>query len=218
MESTTDKNLALKNEFYYPVSNFYINLCYFFGAIILECVQFFSMGFGIFPSYLVLDIGIILIFCGVIALLLNKITKQIICTLLLLIQMLLNVVNLTLYNIFGSVLTLNMLKLGAEAANAFSFSFLNFFNIVINLFIFGICIFLIFFLPTKSKQKILLKRASKYALVLICFIAFEYCGLLFYNLTTTSLNGSNLSVTSDDYLYNSLFLSTKLLIKMNKML
>lgn len=195
---------------FFKSSDIYLALVYIFSAIILELIQFLWLGWGI-PKYWLLDIALIFMICGVIFIIPKTLAKQIMYILFLFLPTLLNIVNITLVQVFGSVLNINMLKLGAEATTAFSFRFLNIWNILVNLIIFGISIFAIIKIPKKMIKNDLksAKKVSKYAFILAFFLIFEYLGVLGFGYSVQSFTTAASIFGNDAYLYESLYISNE---------
>ena len=101
-------------------------------AVILELVNFLYLGFtnsqgrliGL-PIYFLFDLAIIVMIAGVIYVSYNKIAMQILYYLFLSIQFIMNIVNSTMYYIFGDILSFDLLKLGAEATTAITADFID---------------------------------------------------------------------------------------------
>lgn len=207
---TKTKAKTKKNQYKYNLSALYCMLTFLGTSIFLEITNFLWLGIGFLPKYFILDLSILLIACGIISLYPNFLAQKINCAVILFLQVIVNIVNVTLYNVFGSFLTINMLSLGAEAATAFSFEFLDVFNILFNLAIFAGYITAIVFITKKVKKEITLKKVSKYIIFLAMFLVCEYVGFLGYGLSVNSFEtSSNKLVGNDHYLYTSLYLSTE---------
>lgn len=200
-----------KNKYFtYNLSGLYCQLCFFCFALILEITNFLWLGIGVLPQYFLLDIAILLIISGLVSLLPSFKAQKITFSLVLLVQIILNMVNVTLYNVFGSFLTINMLNLGQEAATAFSFKFLNFFNIFLNIALYGIFITLLVVISKKVNKQITLKKISKYTIFLAIFLICEYFGFLCYGVSVNSIDGSKDGIIGNDrYLYTSLYLANE---------
>ena len=196
---------------FFNTPDIYLALIYVFSAIILELVQFLWLGWGVMPKYWLLDIALILMICGVIFIIPKMLAKQVMYILFLFLPTLINIVNITLVQVFGSVLNINMLKLGAEAATAFSFKFLNFWNILVNLTIFGLATAAIIAIPKKLKKNSQksTKNISKYAFILAFFLIFEYLGVLGFGYSIQSFTKAASILGNDAYLYESLYISNE---------
>lgn len=190
---------------------FYMAVVYFFAALILEIVQFLWMGWGVMPQYWLLDIALLLMISGFVFVIPKTMAKQIVYILFLLIPTLLNIVNVTLFTVFGSVLNINMLKLGNEAKTAFSFSFLNFWNIAVNVLIFGLAVAAIIIIPKKIKHKDFRpeNKVSRYAFILAFFLIIEYLGVFGFGYTTTNLVTAESILGNDAYLYSTLYITNE---------
>ena len=113
-------------------------------AIIFEMANFLYLGFTdssghlmVFPSYFLFDLGIIIIIAGVIYLVTNKVAMNVLYYFFLSIQFILNVVNSTLYAIFGDILSFDSLFLGAEATSALTVELIDWIGVLINVLLFA---------------------------------------------------------------------------------
>ena len=169
--SKKSNNISLKG--------LYIILLYMIFSILLEMVSSISLGFGVLPTYIVFDLAFLFIISGILYLIRNDKAKYIIASILLLVQVVLNIANNTLFDTFGVVFHLKMLTLGAEATAAFSFEFLDFGIIAINLLVWLLFLLLAILLDRKYKNSSEVKTHRKIALILACFLCFETFGLSF---------------------------------------
>ena len=96
------------------------------SALFIETVTFLLMGFNGLPQYLLLDVSIILIIIGLVLIVPSFKAQQSIFAFIIIVQILLSYVNVTLYNIFGTVMTVDMINLFAEAFTAVEASLVNF--------------------------------------------------------------------------------------------
>ena len=149
-------------------------------AILLELVNFLWLDFSLtgnknvvqaLPTYIILDIAFLLYFAGLIFLCPRKASNSIFYVILGL-QLAVNMINATLYKVFGDIFSFDMMKLGAEAVSAFKFEFIDFLSILVNLLILGVIITTQVLLDRFFKKEISLKTINKKALLIIGFFGF----------------------------------------------
>lgn len=94
-------------------------------SIGIEIITFGMLKFGVIPSYFLLDIGIILIFDAILLVLPNVWFSSITVMFILTIQCVVSYVNITMYDIYGDLFTLQFIKLTHEAIAAIGPNMLN---------------------------------------------------------------------------------------------
>ncbi len=109
-------------------------------AILFEVANFLYLGFRnssgarmAFPTYFLFDFAVILIIAAIIFAVQNKYAVCVLFCLFLAIQAGMGVVNVTMYRLFGEILSLNLIKLGNEAKAAFSFDLIDWSGTILNL-------------------------------------------------------------------------------------
>ena len=202
------------------VKNLYVRewifpLMFVIFALMLEMTNFLTLGIGVLPTYLIFDLAVIFMFLGILFLM-----KQggkawiIVASFFLFIQVALNIVNATLFGVFGDVFNLSMINLGTEGANAFKFEFLNFASIIINLLIFGLFIGTSIYLNKTTEMTIQLTKKTKFTILLSIFIGLQSIGLCLFNaqidvIRVQAENEEQLDDTfSDQAMWDNLFLKT----------
>ena len=184
-------------------------------AIILEMVNFLTLGIGVLPTYFLFDLAVIAIFLGILFLVPTG-SKGWIClaSFFLLIQVAMNIVNDTIYKVFGDVFSLSMLNLGPEGFNAFRFEFLDLGIIILNVAIFvGFIVMACYLRKNLDKTKILTKR-GRIAVILTIFMSFQMLGTGLFASSVSAVkadagNESLESVTTDEELWDNMFLKTE---------
>ena len=205
--TTTSKSTIKISHLFYPV-------IYVFFSILAEVINFIYMGFGIFPKYVIFDLALILFVAGIIFIVPNKWVKIGIFYLFFGAQIVINCVNVTMNNLFGDILSLDMLKLGAEAASAFSFEFLDFLNIIINVLLVALSVLAVLRLDKKIPTIIEFTRKNKVALLICGFLSIWGCCCGFFFAGKASLREVDAStdlyiVQSDVYLWDNMFLKSE---------
>lgn len=197
-----------------PINRILLPILFFVFSIILEFANFLYLGLKdingnliVFPSYFLFDIAIIFIIAGVIYLVQKKKAMLGIMFFFLSLQFLMNIVNSTMYSIFGDILSFDLLYLGAEATTAITLDFIDWGGVFLNIAIFAIIITITVILVKKNRKTITLKTFSKPIIVLSCFILCQSLGFSFFAIQKSTLQGSTSASTeietSDEYLWDN---------------
>ena len=205
MESSYKNTTVLKTNTYL------IPLIYFVFALLFEVIQFLWMGFGVLPKYFLFDLATMIIGASIIFVIPTNVAKTIVMALLLSVQMVLNITNITLYNVFGDVFSFDMLKLGHEVGGAFSFDFIDFFNAFVNIGLLVLAIISCVIVSKKVVGEQRVNKKAKLAIILAVFFFFNCFGISFYYSGTLSLYNPSQDdpmyiAKSDAYLYDNLSL------------
>jgi len=184
-------------------------------AVILEMVNFLTLGIGVLPTYFLFDLAVIAIFLGILFLIPTGSKGWIwLASFFLLIQVSMNIVNDTIYSVFGDVFSLSMLNLGHEGFNAFRFEFLDFGIIFLNIAIFVGFIVLACYLRKNLDRTQFLTKKGRIAVVLTMFISFQLLGTSLFSSTVNLVSATpddaeQGSITSDEELWDNMFLKTE---------
>lgn len=181
------------------------------SSILLELATFYFLDFGFMPKYILLDIAFLFVISGILFMLKSHKAKMIITITLLSLQVILNCINICYYKVLGDIFSFDLIKLGTETVKAFSFSFIDWYGVLTNVFILilGIIFFRIF---TKKNKKSIIKiknkKLSAFALVLCAFMFFSCTGLTSKviaeeNFVECSTEDSFYIAKSDSYLYDN---------------
>ncbi len=184
-------------------------------AVILEMVNFLTLGIGVFPTYFLFDLSVIAIFLGILFLIPTG-SKGWIClaSFFLLIQVAMNIVNDTIYNVFGDVFSLSMLNLGHEGFNAFRFEFLDFGIIFLNIAIFVGFIVMVCYLRKNLDKTQVLSKKGRVAVILTMLLSFQLLGTSLFASTVNVVSATpddaeQETITSDEELWDNMFLKTE---------
>ena len=183
-------------------------------AIILEIVNYLYLGFTdsngnimYLPTYFLFDIAIIVMLAGVIYVSYNKIAMQILFYFFLTFQFLMNIVNSTMYYIFGDILSFDLLKLGAEATSAITVDFIDWIGVAINVAVFAVMVTITILITKFNKTTFKIKNFSTRYIVVAVFILLECFGLTMFQIQTTTLTQATSAQTeietSDEYLWEN---------------
>ncbi len=193
------------------LNSYLFSLVYIVFALLFEVVQFSWLGFGILPKYFLFDFAIMIVIASIIFILPGNAAKNSVMYFFLGLQFVLNIANITLYNVFGDIMSFDMLLLGAEAATAFSFSFIDFLNLFTN---FALMALAIVAGVMVTKNVVGVRRVNKFfktSILLIVFMLGQTFGYSFYSVSLGLLKDANPSsptyiMESDVYLQSNLFL------------
>lgn len=179
-------------------------------SLALECVSFILLGFGVFPKYILFDVAYWCIISAIMFLIDNRPAKIVIFSVLLFLQLVLNSINICYYKILGDIFSFDLLKLTNETAKVFRLSFLDIPSILINLFVFGIGLFLVIFLTRKDKVKLDKKtKMASFYILLSAFTILSSFGVGSQFIAVSALADCDTTdnyyiVKSDAYLYDNL--------------
>lgn len=106
------------------MSKWALPIFFFVSAFLIEIFTFCSLGFGMFPTYAVYDISVILIITGIVYLCFNYIAQYVVSAFFLVCQLALSFINFSLYNLNdGAVFSWDMVNLITATAHAMSSDF-----------------------------------------------------------------------------------------------
>ena len=161
----------------------FLPLLFVGSSILMEIANYLYLGFKsssgvrmVFPTYFMFDLAIILMLAGVIFLCQNKILQNIVFYLFISIHIILNIVNTTMYGIFGDILSYDLLSLGAEATTALSADLIDWWGLVLNLSFLTLIITSGVLLQKFNKKTITIKYSAMPALIVAIFILFQSFG------------------------------------------
>jgi len=184
-------------------------------AILLELVNFLWLDFRVtghqevrqaLPTYFLLDFAFLMCFAGIIFLVPRK-TANVFYYIILGLQLLVNIVNATLFKVFGDIFSFDMMKLGTEAAAAFKLEFVDFWSIVLNLGILAVIIVTQVLLDRLIKKEVTLKTINKKALLIIGFFCCYVVATSSFFIQINNFYHTDTAVAvseSDDYLWDNM--------------
>lgn len=195
-------------------NDFLLPLLFIVFAIILEMVNFLYLGFRdadgnvlVLPSYFLFDLAIILMMAGLIYVVHNRIAMLVLYFLFLLLQVGLNVVNVTMYNIFGDILSVDLLVLGKEATTALTLDLIDWGGTFLHIGLFALMIIATILLLKYNKTKVSIRNFSMPVIVLAFFVLCQSVGIGLYGLQENTLTqasaGESEIESSDKYLWDN---------------
>ena len=157
----------------------------------------------ILPNYIFFDLGVIIVIAGIIFVS-GKIGGNVVMYVFLGLQAALNMINATLYKVFGDIFSFDMMKLGNEAVSAFKLEFISYWSILCNVLVIGIIIGIQILLDKKCKKEISLKRFTRKSLCVFVFFVALCFGVGNFITQTFTLSTGTDSQSDDKYLWNNM--------------
>ena len=99
---------------------------YILTALLIEFITFNTMGIGIFPTYFWLDIAILFFVAAIIFIVPSFRAQTVLIMIMLVVQVLVSIVNHSLYGMSNMVFSLSMLNLLNEVGGVFTNEFLDY--------------------------------------------------------------------------------------------
>lgn len=183
-------------------------------SICMEIVNYLYLGFRsvngslmVVPTYFMIDLAIIFMIGGLIFLCQNKVLQNIVFYFFVFIHVVLNIINTTMYYVFGDILSYDLLFLGGEATASLSVDLIDWWGVVINLLFLALTIVAGILLKKYNKKTFVFKYKSRLAIVLAVFILCQSLGasaiaLQVNHLSTASAEERTIE-TSDEYLWEN---------------
>lgn len=180
-------------------------------SMLLEIVNYLSLGIGVFPTYFLFDLAVIFIYLGF--LYLAPIGGKVwisLTSIFLFIQVVLNILNYTINNSLGEIFNLSMLTLSSEGAKAFEWRFINWGIVALNFAIFIAFIALSIYMNKTLATKKYSKK-SRFIIIMSIFIALQSIGTSTFYLQSHALKRTNTNEeTITDYdIWNNVFLKVE---------
>lgn len=207
------KKEGIKNTREVDIYRICLPIMFIVFAILLEMVNFLYLGFTdssgnvmAFPTYFLFDLGIIAMIAGFIYLVTNRVAMNVFFYFFIGFQAFMNIVNATMYKIFGDILSFDLLKLGAEATTAITWDFIDWIGVLINLVLLGIIIAVTVIFQKKGKGTVQYKKSTVPVLFLVVFTLFQCVGYGLFGIGVNTLQVAATSEstieTSDEYLWD----------------
>ena len=185
---------------------------YILTALLIEFITFNSMGIGVFPTYFWLDIAILVLVAAVIFIIPSFTAQTVLICLMLFLQIILSIVNESLYGMSNMVFSLSMLNLANEVGGVFTNEFIDYLFIIGLVFVFiAECVILVILRKVRAKQSFRLQTLVM--LVLIFCLTSGLSSNIYYialdSFATTSVSDELYIYKDDSYLYDTQFISAK---------
>lgn len=198
----------------YSTNKIIFPILFILFSIVLEVVNFLYFGFEsssgarmAFPTYFLFDLAIILMIAGLIFVVHNKIVIQILFHIFILFQVILYVVNTTMYGIFGDVLSFDLMKLGNEAKTAFTFDLIDWGGVFLNIGIYALVIISNVLLNKYNKTTYTIKNFSTPIILIALFIFVQSFSICLFELQASTLKVASAQESeiagSDKYLWDN---------------
>lgn len=205
MKSSQKTKTYSTNKIIYPI-------LFVVFSIIIEIAAFLYFGFKTpsgarmaFPTYFLIDFAFMCMIGGLIYVVHNKIAMQILFHFFIILQVGMNIVNTTMYGIFGDVMSFDLMKLGGEAQAAFTFDLIDWGGIFLNVGLYAVIITACVLLNKFNKTTYTIKHFSTPIILLAFFIFIQSFSLCLIELQTAHLKVASAQETeiegSDKYLW-----------------
>ncbi len=176
-------------------------------TLLFEMVNFATLGIGLLPTRIGLELSVVLIICGIIVITPTEWLKITITSLFLFVQAVLNIINACIYKNLYNITTIDMLfARGGETGAVFEFDMLNLPSLIITLLLIGLYILAIIF-AVKLFPKIEIKKgATAMMCLLVATFTIEGTGLSCYNLFNNAYTEEQSSIYAFEngyYMYGS---------------
>lgn len=182
-------------------------------SILLEIINFASLGFGVLPKYFLLDFAFMLIYLGILFLTPTGGKTWIsLASVLLFVQVFFNILNNTLYHMLSEVFNFSMLSLGGQAVQIFDASFVNWWYVVLNVLVFFVFVMLSIYLY-KTLPRNSFSKKTRIIMILCLFIGFQSVGIgtfcaQSYKLSHNTNSNESTEITDKD-LWNNSFMKVE---------
>ena len=177
-------------------------------AVLLEIFTFTLLQISILPTYFLMDFGIMLCIAGLINLFPNEKGMVISSLIVLFIQTILGYLNITMFDIYGDLFSLQFLKLTKEARAAWEINFISFGKLFLMVFTFLIGgFFIIGYIRTFGCVKTVSKKRG-WITVVSSFLVLSSLGWGSFSIQADHLSNNKLDkfyyLTSAAYQYSTL--------------
>ena len=176
METTIEKKNVIR-------TNGYIySAIFFLATIALEIVNFVTLGIGVLPINLGVELAVIVVIAGIILICPTEWLKILVSTLFVGFQFVINIINSCVYKNLYNITTIDMIfARGGETGAVFELDMIHLPSLIVSLVIIGLYITAIV-LGSKHAPKVEVKRNSRSLFVFAVFmIAFEGICISAYN-------------------------------------
>ena len=181
---------------------------FIFVAILLEIFTFTMLGIDILPTYFWMDFGLIVFVAGLINIAPTEKAMVKTSLVVLLIQTVLSYLNITMFDIYGDLFSLQFISLTKEARAAMEINFVNFGKLFVIFFTYFIGAFFIagYIRTFRSEELVTKKKAwitSISSAIVFCMVGLAAFNVEAYNLSNNKKD-KYYYLTSAAYLYDTL--------------
>ena len=152
---------------------------YFVVSLILEMINFASLGFGVFPKNMLFDFAFWFVVCGLLFLIPKNLVEIIVEAVLLVVQITLNLVNVTLIRNTGLIFHWNLILNAGNAATSLIPDMINFWLILLYILIFAAFLTAMLILNKKLKNSFEFNFTKRMSFWLGCVISLISVGSSF---------------------------------------
>lgn len=198
------------------IQRFGLSLFYLVCTIGIEIMTFAMLDIGFLPKYFMYDLGLILMFMGIIFIIPNYLAQYIVSMIILTAQTVIMYVNYTLYHLYGDVFSFDMVKLFNETKQAITTDFTYIWLIVMlvaMMIVIGIVGFFIY--KAMRVYKIPFKKNFSIFMIMVVLIV-QGLGLSIYT-QQNRIVGSTADITDGDYVSSDAFFRDTTMFKMSSL-
>ena len=202
-----EKTAKSKKKFKKDRNDYIYGILFVVFAILLEIVNFVSLGLGVLPTHFGLEFSIILIIAGLIFILPTEWLKITVTSIFLVLQVVLNIINACVYKNLFNITTVDMLfARGGETGSVFEADFINWGCVIACL-----ALLILYTLAVVFGSKYMPRIKSKFKFSSIVFmiaiaVVLESTGLVTYNFLDKAYaedSQSEYIYENGNYLYGS---------------
>lgn len=186
------------------IQRFGLSAFYLICTLAIEILTFAMLDFGFLPKYFLYDLGLMLMFMGVIFIIPNYLAQYIVSMVILTAQTVIMYVNYSLYHLYGDIFSFDMVKLFNETKQAITTDFTYIWLIVL-LVVMMIAIGIVGFFIYRAMRvyKIPFKKNFSIFMVMVLLIV-QGLGLSIYT-QQNRIVSSTAEIGDDDYVSSDVF-------------
>lgn len=172
---------------------------YVLFSFLMEIINFVSLKMGVLPTNILLDLAFWMIVAGILLLIPSDIARIVISSVLIFLQMALNIANETLINITSSVFHLSQFKQASEGTEGFDWGLINWWVVAINVLMFASFLTIALVINKKVKKSLDEKIKKKIVTIVASILCFEAVGLSFAFIGNSVYKNSHDKIYSETY-------------------
>lgn len=198
------------------IQRFGLSLFYLVCTIGIEIMTFAMLDIGFLPKYFMYDLGLILMFTGIIFIIPNYLAQYIVSMIILTAQTVIMYVNYTLYHLYGDIFSFDMVKLFNETKQAITNDFTYVWLIVFLVaMMIGIGVVGFFIYKAMRVYKIPFKKNFSIFMIMVVLIV-QGLGLSIYT-QQNRIVGSTADISDGDYVSSDAFFRDTTMFKMSSL-
>ena len=193
-------------------SKFGLSLFYLISTILIEIMTFQMLDIGLLPKNFMYDLGLILMFVGIIFIIPNYLAQYIVSMIMIIGQVVLMYVNYSLYHLYGDVFSFDMIRLFNETKQAitsdFTYIWLIIFLVVLVLFIGTVGFFI--YKSLRTYRMPFYKNFSVFMIMILLVV--QGLGISVYTQQSIALSATA-DINDENYVLSDAFLRDTTMLK-----